>query len=453
VSRARPVQDVRIWSIQVRRKSAKIRWPYVVRWVVDGLKPHYSKSFETLGQAEDYRSRLVLAHRSGEWFDPKTGEPGAWAPTQDQQHVYLWARQWVSHEWSDWAPRSRVTTAKDLARFLELLAVADAPEPPEGLRLYLRDSLVPDIDVSPDDECERWLTAWTLRLTDLSREVLADVERRLRLLDNGKSAAPNTSRRRLATAHSCIRRAVELGKLDADPWPPTPKGRARRKAARRSDRVDVKRLPDPETTARILRGMLTDRAALGPLYQAMSVVMYYAGLRPSEVAMLQVRALTLPAEGWGRMRVIETDDGTGTAADPKTGERWVPISAELVVFLRAWIDRHELTPGDYLFRHPDGQVPNPSTWGVTVRRGCAATGWPMMRPYDFRHACATTWLGAGVGLGECARRMGHSVEVLVSVYAGALEGDDLEANRRIDDACRMSSGWLLKSASDGASRS
>jgi hypothetical protein len=26
--------------------------------------------------------------------------------------------------------------------------------------------------------------------------------------------------------------------------------------------------------------------------------------------------------------VIETDDGTGTAADPKTGERWVPISAE-----------------------------------------------------------------------------------------------------------------------------
>jgi integrase len=73
-----------------------------------------------------------------------------------------------------------------------------------------------------------------------------------------------------------------------------------------------------------------------------------------------------------------------------------------------------------------------------------------MRPYDFRHACATTWFGAGVGLGECARRMGHSVEVLVSVYAGALEGDDLEANRRIDDACRESSSWLRSSARDVA---
>jgi hypothetical protein len=38
--------------------------------------------------------------------------------------------------------------------------------------------------------------------------------------------------------------------------------------------------------------------------------------------------------------------------------------------------------------------------------------------------------------------MGHSVEVLVSVYAGALEGGDLEANRRIDDAWRAASVWL-----------
>jgi integrase len=148
------------------------------------------------------------------------------------------------------------------------------------------------------------------------------------------------------------------------------------------------------------------------------------------------------------MRVIEADDGTGAAADPKTGERWVPISAELVAFLRAWIDDHQLVAGDYLFRRPGGQVPNPSTWGATVKRGCTAADWPMMCPYDLRHACATTWLGAGVGLGECARRMGHSVEVLVSVYACALEGDDLEANRRIDDACQESASWLRTPAAD-----
>ena len=36
-------------------------------------------------------------------------------------------------------------------------------------------------------------------------------------------------------------------------------------------------------------------------------IVYYAGLRPSEVAMLRVRALTLPAVGWGRIEVTEAE--------------------------------------------------------------------------------------------------------------------------------------------------
>lgn len=55
-----------------------------------------------------------------------------------------------------------------------------------------------------------------------------------------------------------------------------------------------------------------------------------------------------------------------------------------------------------------------------------------MRIYDCRHAAATTWLRAGVPLGEVAKRMGHSVETLVSTYVGALEGDETVANDRID---------------------
>jgi hypothetical protein len=47
---------------------------------------------------------------------------------------------------------------------------------------------------------------------------------------------------------------------------------------------------------------------------------------------------------------------------------------------------------------------------------------PPMRIYDCRHAAATTWLRAGVPLGEVARRLGHSVETLVSTYVGALDG-------------------------------
>jgi hypothetical protein len=39
-----------------------------------------------------------------------------------------------------------------------------------------------------------------------------------------------------------------------------------------------------------------------------------------------------------------------------------------------------------------------------------------------------------VPLAEAARRLGHSVETLVSTYVGAREGDDVEANALLDDA-------------------
>ena len=58
-------------------------------------------------------------------------------------------------------------------------------------------------------------------------------------------------------------------------------------------------------------------------------------------------------------------------------------------------------------------------------------GEPSLRVYDCRHAAATTWLRAGVPLGEVARRLGHSVELLVATYVGAIEGDEALANERI----------------------
>lgn len=51
-----------------------------------------------------------------------------------------------------------------------------------------------------------------------------------------------------------------------------------------------------------------------------------------------------------------------------------------------------------------------------------------MRVYDCRHAAATTWLRAGMPLGETARRLGHSVETLVSTYVGALDDEEQVGN-------------------------
>ena len=55
------------------------------------------------------------------------------------------------------------------------------------------------------------------------------------------------------------------------------------------------------------------------------------------------------------------------------------------------------------------------------------------RPYDLRHAAVSLWLN-GRAATEVANRAGHSVEVLLRVYAKCIDGGEESANRRIDEA-------------------
>jgi integrase len=167
-------------------------------------------------------------------------------------------------------------------------------------------------------------------------------------------------------------------------------------------------------------------------YQVMIAVMYYGGLRPSETIMLRPRALRLPEEGWGRIDVVEADISFDQPGEPKTGRRSVPIPPVLVTMLREWIDEHGFAAEDLIFRTRTGNRPTASNWSRTWQRALRQIGHPPLRVYDCRHAAATTWLAAGVPLGEVARRMGHSVDTLVSTYVGALTGDEDLANRRIE---------------------
>ena len=67
--------------------------------------------------------------------------------------------------------------------------------------------------------------------------------------------------------------------------------------------------------------------------------------------------------------------------------------------------------------------------GAIIQRSSGSNG---RSSWDCRHAAATTWLKAGVPLGEVARRLGHSVETLVSTYVGALDDEEEIGNQRID---------------------
>ena len=56
------------------------------------------------------------------------------------------------------------------------------------------------------------------------------------------------------------------------------------------------------------------------------------------------------------------------------------------------------------------------------------------RPYDLRHAALSTWLNAGVPPTQVAEWAGNSVQVLLSVYAKCIDGQDEAARRRIEAA-------------------
>lgn len=53
------------------------------------------------------------------------------------------------------------------------------------------------------------------------------------------------------------------------------------------------------------------------------------------------------------------------------------------------------------------------------------------RPYDLRHAGVSRWLNSGVPAPEVAARAGHSVEVLLKIYAACIDGQEREMNQRI----------------------
>jgi len=59
------------------------------------------------------------------------------------------------------------------------------------------------------------------------------------------------------------------------------------------------------------------------------------------------------------------------------------------------------------------------------------------RPYDLRHAAVSTWLNAGVTPAQVAEWAGHTVDVLLRVYAKCVAGQQDEAKRRILEATTL----------------
>jgi integrase len=462
--------DVRIYRTEVYQ-GVKVT-TYRVRWKAGNRE--WRQGFRTAAQADSFRSALLTAARRGEAFSLASGRPTAWEREKAGKTWYEFACTYVDMKWKQASAKYR----KDIARALTaampaMLPVAQGrPDDPIIRRALVRWGFnTKQRSAPPDDVAE--VLAWVARhSTPVS--ALAEAGTARRMLDqatgrlDGKTAAASTARRNRTILANAMDYAVELGLLDTNPirvlkWT-TPKV---------SGQVDRRSVVNPRQ-ARALLAAVRAQQPSGPRLVAFFAVMYYAGLRPEEVINLSKDNVILPPQAWDEDRQQGQDPPNDQdwgevqirSAAPDAGSEWtddgsprerrqlkhraegdsriVPTHPELTRLLREHLAKFGTAPDGRLFVGVrGGELPT-----ITYRRAwakarqialtAAEQASPLARrPYDLRHACLSTWLNGGVYPTQVAEWAGHSVDVLLRIYAKCVVGQDELAKRRISEALRQ----------------
>jgi integrase len=442
--------DVRMWAI---RKNAGRRRPYEVRWVVE--RRGHSKSFVTRALADGFRAELLSCAHRGSAFDCVSGLPLSLVPTEETSWLSH-AQAYVEMKWPRAAAKSRRSMADALATATAALLEQGKEAPSAAL---MRETLYGwgfnpsrQLDSAPQEVVNA--LEW-MRRASLPISALADAAVARRVLDtlavtvSGRAAAATTVRRKRAVLYNALRYAVELELLPANPL-----DRVQWSAPVVARAIDRRVVVNPEQ-AEALLAAVANQGRRGPHLRAFFGCLYYGGLRPSEALALRLGDCWLPDEGWGRLELAQSSPQAGVAwtNDGAPRElrslkrraqrevRRVPVPPELVALLRSHVDKFGTGPSGRLFRSERGGSLQETAYGTVWRKARLAAltstqaASPLAaRPYDLRHAAVSLWLNAGVPATEVAARAGHSVAVLLSVYAGCLDGEEGVANDRISAA-------------------
>lgn len=123
--------------------------------------------------------------------------------------------------------------------------------------------------------------------------------------------------------------------------------------------------------------------------------------------------------------------------------RIVPSPPELTAILRAHLVGYGTTADGRLFRGARGGPLSESLYGrlwgkarVAALSAEEVVSPLARRPYDLRHAAVSTWLNGGVPAPQVAAWAGHSVDVLLRVYAKCIAGQEEAVRRRVEEALR-----------------
>ena len=441
--------DVRIHTI---RRRPDRRRPFEVRWHAGGRAR--SRSIITRGLADSYRAELIRAARQGLDFSARTGEPASWATRLPATISWLdHAGAYAAMKWPLAAAHTRAGIADALATVTPALLTPGRGRPPAAT---LRGALYghafnparAGTDPGPADTAAlTWARHHCLPLAALAdpavtRRALDTLALRL---DGSRAAAAAITRKR-AVFHGCLGYAAELGLLAASPlerisWRPP----GSRFAAG----------PQSAATPAEVQTVLAEVTRICPELTAFFGCLYYAALRPAEAVALHATSCTLPASGWGQLtltgslpRSARAWTGNGTPREPRGlkhrpggASRTVPIPPQLVRLLLHHLHTYGSAADGRLFRGARGGPLSESRYGRIwhqARSVAAMPGAARLRPYDLRHAALSLWLASGAPPAEVAARAGHSVRVLLTIYAHCIPGCDQIASQHIEEALNPS---------------
>jgi integrase len=447
--------DIKIWKIQpyVGARTTSYR----VRWSVAGHRQ--GETFPTMPLADAFRSDLVSAARKGEAFVIETGRPMSMERAARKVNWLVFARQYVAMKWPALAPNSRRNTARALTNATLAMVSGTRGRPDDAelrkaltawaFNLRTSGSATPPPAVT---HALTWLERNTRDVADLDTPAVARA-----LLDalavtaDGGTAAPATVQRQRGVVVNLVEYAVERRILTTNPitslaW----------KAPRIVQAVDRRVVVNPVQARTLLEAVATVRPS-GSRLVAFFAAMYYAALRPGEASTLRKVNLVLPAAGWGEL-LLESSTPEAGASWTDSGRRReerqlkhrargetrvVPSPPALTELLHAHLDGFGVGPDGLLFGGVRGGQLAESTYCRVWRKARVVALTPeevtsplAHRPYDLRHAAVSTWLGAGVPPTQVAEWAGHSVAVLLQIYAKCLAGQEDAARRRIDAALR-----------------
>ena len=452
--------DVRVFKTETRTNTKGVVTSYRVRWSVAGTR--WNESFSTSAQADAFRSEITTAARRGDAFSLATGRPVSWKREETRVSWYAFTLQYVDAKWPYAAPNHRRGIAEALIDATEMLTTNESAHVSRhDMRAALRwaySDRLRQIEPTADVQvATKWLEDNTVAMDDfaeqhdgaaLARRILDRISRKM----DGALAAPNTTNRKRMVVNNAMEYAHELGLITVNPF-----HRVKWVKRRTLATVDPRTVINPEQARRLLDAV-RKHSERGQRLVAFFACMYYAALRPEEVSDLRREHLVslpdAPAE-FGEMRL--------TNAVPHSGGRWtdsgksrehqalkhrpdgetrsVPIHPELVDILRHHLDAFPSGPDGRVFVGPRGGHATDRHYFRLYHEARAAAftakeaASPLAEvPYSLRHACVSTWLNAGVPAPQVAEWAGHSVDVLLRVYAKCIDGQQHQAMRRIWDA-------------------